>query len=850
MKCKNCGFEGKGDFEFCPKCGTKFETLKKKVAAKSEKTSAKVAKDVTGAKFNPQWLFLLAAVAVVAVLAFFIFSNQGTNNQLLLTLPRTSTKSDLMLIKAGDPMDKGERILKGFTASTKSTIANFDKYPLGTTILSSSATFSADGRSVFAAYQIDDDFYLDKFDVRSKEGINLYESGYTINSLVFPKAENVLIRETRSTTSCELLGSVKGEEAKRLLKGRNCSLSADGSTLLIREDEAAAVTTLSVAKAADPDNLIEILSEEKDILSYNLSSDGTLLYVSRGILNGAKKAVLYDTATGKKLVESDTFEYKYSTRFSTKGHGFYIITEAEDGTVDLSVLIGEGLVSIKTGKSINANFNDAGTYVAYAVSADGLSQTVYLYDLAAQTETEIVGGKSLSTAFIDKPERLLVKDNVVNEVTIYSTDMKGSSLEQIFNEPKYTVSTIYQPFDQNRLFILTGKDTNYHLFVTSLDKEDGFFLIEDFKRISPLALSKDGGILVFTGDETSSTEKQLFRINIEEDADMEEIDDDGTTYANAVFTPDGKTLFYTVKTGTDRSDYVVRSVELKEKSKPVDLYEEATIQDVSWGRLYPWQLVSWSATTISGMTSCADAKELPIANGQVKSEITGGKEDCYKISLKANEQLAFTVVNTTGTASTMTIIDRAGKSYATGRVAVNKTTNEAVTSIVYTPTATGLYYLKNSSTKSMSYTLYVNVKKNSFTANAPTILSGQTLSGMLDKNDYFIDRNYLSAYVQGYGEAYAVSGKTGQRLEVNLVGETADANLKPTLMLFNSTKKQVAAGTFQDDKTGALAYTLPSTGKYYVLFLSANRDYGLGLEKSFEYRILVSLKDPGEAESD
>ena len=850
MKCKNCNFEGKGDFEFCPKCGTKFELPKQKVVKKAGKETAKEAKEVTGSKFNYQWLFLFAVVAVVAILAFFIFSNQGANNQLLLALPRTSTKTDLMLITAGDPMEKGERILKGYTASTKSTIANFDKYPLGSTILSSSATFSADGRSVFAAYQMDDDFYLDKFDVRSKEGINLYESGYTINSYIFPKAENVLIRETRSTTSCELLGSVKGEEAKRLLKGKYCSISSDGLTLLIREDEAVGVVTLSVAKTADPDNLIEVLSEEKDILSYNLSSDGTLLYVSRGVLNGAKKAVLYDTTSGKKLVESDTFEYKYSTRFSTKGHGFYIITEAEDGTVDLSALIGTELVSIKTGKSINANFNDAGTYLAYAVSMDGLSQTVYLYDLAAQTETEIVGGKSLSTAFIDKPERLLVMDNVVNEVTIYSTDMKGSALVQIFNKPKYTVSTIYQPFDQNRLFILTGKDTNYHLFVTSLDKEDGFFLIEDFKRITPLAFSKDSNILIFTGDETSSTEKQLFRINVEADADMDEVDDDGTTYANAVFTPDGKTLLYTVKTGTDRSDYVVRSVELKEKSKPVDLYEEATIQDVSWGRLYPWQLLSWSTTTISGMTSCVDAKELPIANGQVRSEITGGKEDCYKISLKANEQVAFTAVNTTGTSSAMTIIDRAGKSYATGRAAVDKTTNEAVTSIVYTPTASGLYYLKNISTKSMTYTLNVNVKKNTFTLNAPALTSGQVRSAALDKSDYFIDRNNLSTYIQGYGEAYAVNGKIGQRLLVGVVGETADANLKPTLLLFNSVRKQVAVGTFQDDKTGALVYTLPSTGKYYVLFLSANRDYGLGLEKSFEYRILVSLKDPGEADTE
>ena len=843
MKCKKCGYEGKGDFEFCPKCGTKYELPKQKVVKGSGNKTAKAAKEVTGASFNYQWLLILVAVVVVAVLAFFIFS-QGAKNQILLTLPRTSTKSDLMLINAGDPMEKGERILKGFTASTKSTITNFDKFPLGSSQVTSTASFSADGTSIFATYAEDADQYLDRFDVKSKEGKNLMESSYTINSYVQPGGSDVLVRETRSITSCELLRSIKGEEAKRLLKGKTCSFSSDGSTMAITESSTTTAVTLLVAKVSDPDNASTILDQQKDILSTNLSSDGTLLYVSRGTAAGIKRIELYDTASGKKLVESEPFEYQYGTRFSSKGHGFYLITENEAGIVNLSVWDGQQLASIKTGKSIHPAFNLDGTMLAYAVSQDKLSQTAYLYDLRTKTEVEITSGKSLSFSFIENPQRLLVRDNVLNEVMVYSADFKGESVLEIFDKAGYALSTIYQPLDKNRLFILATKGGNIHLYTSSLDKEDGFFLVEDFKSVLPLNVSRDGSWLVFAGSETAATttsKKELYKIKVVENADLEELDNDGTSYTNAVFTPDGKALLYSMKTGTDRTDTVVKSIEMKDEAKAVELYDGAALQDVSWGRLYPWQLAAWSTQTISGMSNCADSKDLAVSNTRVESAIPAGREECYKITLTANQPVSFIATHSSSAVVTMSIIDRTGRSYVTGRRTTVSGSNESTLSLAYIPATTAMYYLKMTASTSVPYVLDVAVRKNSFT-NARTIQLEQTMEASLGKEDYFIDRNNLLTYVQGFGQAFSFNGTAGKKAIITWIGKSADPNLKPALALYNSTKKSLASGVFTDEKNGTLTYTLPTTGRYYILFLSANLRYGAELAQPFEYSLSVTME--------
>ena len=74
------------------------------------------------------------------------------------------------------------------------------------------------------------------------------------------------------------------------------------------------------------------------------------------------------------------------------------------------------------------------------------------------------------------------------------------------------------------------------------------------------------------------------------------------------------------------------------------------------------------------------------------------------------------------------------------------------------------------------------------------------------------------------------------------IGKSADAKLKPTLGLYNSTKKSLVNGIFTEDKNGALTYTLPTTGRYYILFLSANLHYGAELAQPFEYSLSVTME--------
>lgn len=843
MKCKNCGFSGKEDFIFCPRCGTKAEATMKKVAQPKTRTVKKETAKKAANKPDNKWLLILLGVAAVVVLGYFILS-QGSRNDLLLVLPRSATKSDLMLIRAGDELEKGVRLLKNYTTALKSGISNFDKFPLGSTVITSAASFSADGKSVFATYQDENDQYLDKIDVQSKTEQVLYQSGYTLNAWIQPKAEDVLIREARSTTSCELLGSRKGEEAKSLLKGKTCAFSADGSTMMLTQDAGTTAVTLSVARVAAPEKEVSILKNEPNVLSFNISGDGSLLYVSKGALNGTKRIALYDTFSGDQLVESQPFNFQYASRFSSKGHGLFFITEDEKGLLSLFIFDGSQFVPVKTGKSFHPAFNLDGTLMAYAVSQDMLSQTAFLYDIRTKTEVEVTSGKSLSFNFVENPGRLLVRDSALNEPTIYSTDLKGASGVELFDKSGYLLSSIFQPIGQNRLFILATKATNMHLYTTSLDKADGFFLIEDFKTITPHTASSDGKWLIFSGTETvasmTNATRPLYRIEVVKDGALDKLENDGTSYTNAVFTPGDKTLLYTMKTGTDRTDSVVKSIEMKDGAKPVELYDQAIIQDVRWGRLYPWQLVAWSIQTVNGMTVCTDAKDLAAAIGRVESNLTAGQNDCFKLSLTLNEPISFTATNSFGAAITMNVIDRSGINFATSRATQAVGTNESISSLVYFPAKTGVFYLKVSSLKSAPYIMDVAVRKNSFN-NARTIQPDQVVEGSLGKADYFIDRNYILQNIQGYGQAFSFSGNANQKVTVTLTGKVADPNLKPTFALYNFSKRSLVSGIFSKEKDGELSYTLPLTGRYFFLFLSANPRYGIGLVNPYDYSLLVKL---------
>ncbi len=844
MKCNNCGFTGDQDFVFCPTCGAKYESLKKesiKSKAKSARADKKQPALPKSEKNKFQWVFILLAVIAVGALAIFVLNQitKGANSEILLLLPKSATKSDVVLVKSGDPLEKGTKLLKGITVA-KGTITNNDKFPQGGSLLSSPGSFSLDGKSIYITYQQDTDQFLDQFNVQSKEGKTLYDSGYTFNSVILPNSQNILIKETRTITSCEMLLSANGNEAKRLVKGKTCSFSTDGSTFLITESDTTGILSLSVAKVSDPEKTVDILSQEKGILTYNLSADGSLLYVSKNV-DMATQAVLYDTSSGDKLVESKIFEFKYASKFSAKGHGFYLITEDEKGNVDLSIFDGAALVSIKSGTSIGANFNEEGTHLAYVIGADKISQTAYIYDLKAQTEKEIVKGKSISFSFLSNPQRLLIKDNVIGEVTLYSTDLSGSTVLEVFSKAGYAVNNVFHPLGQNKIFILISKGEYYSLFTSSLDKEDGFFLVEDFYSIAPLTTSKGASVLIFSGGESSSKKKSLYMVEVKKDAEPEELEDDGTSYTNAAFTADEKSILYTMKTGTDRTDSVVRSVALKEGSKPVDLYEEAIIQDISWGKLYPWETVLWTTQTISGMSVCADAKELSVTQGQIESNIAANQNDCFKISLTINQPVSFHVANTAGVNVSMNIIDRAGKNYATGKVSNVQNSNETQTSLVYYPTKTGVFYLKNSASKSVAYTLDVNIRKNSFTL-AKMISSGQTLTGAIGKEDYFIDRSSTQVNITGFGTAYYFNGQAGQSVTIDWVGKTTDPTLSPRVSLYSSIKKLLTTGQFTNNKDGSLTFELPATGRYYILFQSDNLRYGYNLTQSFDFQISLQLE--------
>ena len=127
-----------------------------------------------------------------------------------------------------------------------------------------------------------------------------------------------------------------------------------------------------------------------------------------------------------------------------------------------------------------------------------------------------------------------------------------------------------------------------YLYFTPVDSDKGFFLLDEWSEIYLLNISSDGSTLLIKAREDSGDDWALYAINIEEDAELIELDDDVENVSNAVFSKNGKDVIYTAVTGDDSDDVEVRRVRANGKEDAERLYDEAVLVDIQWDRLTPF----------------------------------------------------------------------------------------------------------------------------------------------------------------------------------------------------------------------------------------------------------------------
>jgi protease II len=132
------------------------------------------------------------------------------------------------------------------------------------------------------------------------------------------------------------------------------------------------------------------------------------------------------------------------------------------------------------------------------------------------------------------------------------------------------------------LRIEDDKNNEDALFVTPVDKDTGFYLLEDWYSIRLMALSSNDRTLVFSAVEDSGDDPVLYSVEVKDGAESVELDEDAEGFESAVFTSDGRYVIYTASTGDDSDDREVRKVRADGGEEYETLYEEATLIDARW----------------------------------------------------------------------------------------------------------------------------------------------------------------------------------------------------------------------------------------------------------------------------
>jgi hypothetical protein len=113
------------------------------------------------------------------------------------------------------------------------------------------------------------------------------------------------------------------------------------------------------------------------------------------------------------------------------------------------------------------------------------------------------------------------------------------------------------------------------------------------------------------------------------------------------------------------------------------------------------------------------------------------------------------------------------------------------------------------------------------------------VSGSITQDDAI----YLEQYeFSSYGHFYYLDGNAGQNIQIDGFADSLGSGLDPSIYLFDNSGTQVL---ISDDDSGTgydslLVYTLPYTGRYYLMIVDYASEYGTG--SSYFYELLLTYR--------
>ena len=169
-------------------------------------------------------------------------------------------------------------------------------------------------------------------------------------------------------------------------------------------------------------------------------------------------------------------------------------------------------------------------------------------------------------------------------MTLFSADYNGNDTVELWSDNDVDLRDGVYLLNKSMLYLrIEDKgDSEDALFVTPVDKDTGFYLLEGWDSIQLMALSPNDRTLVVSAVEDSGDDPVLYSVEVKDGAEPVELDGDAEGLVNAVFTSDGRYVIYTAITGDDSDDREVRRVRADGGEEYETLYKTATLVDARW----------------------------------------------------------------------------------------------------------------------------------------------------------------------------------------------------------------------------------------------------------------------------
>ncbi|WP_420640667.1 hypothetical protein [Candidatus Leptofilum sp.] len=508
----------------------------------------------------PGKLWFVILILLTAVLTIFLAAC-SSGDQLLLAEFNRDFEAEIFLAELGSESSEWQSLADD-AVPARIFEGNF-------------ATFVPDTNRILLWYEDGNDLRVEQMEIGDDGPTELFEgdTGDWVFGSYVTDPFLVFLTESDDFSEYSCYVSMDGAEADRVAKGSGCMVYENGVVVKERDEEELTLTLYSL----DGEDETVVLDGVEDVLDTAWNSDlSTFAYVEMG----RRDALAYSIEPGddEATPVGDEFEVILSVGFLADNKTIYVIGKPDEDDDEV------GLYINGTGEPVleeeNIQFAGRGEDDNLGLFSTTNSREEILFVVADETATEVAEGDFVSVIGY-YGERLLLSVQEDSDSVLLSANENGTESIELFADDDFEVVEADIDAENGRFYLtLRDEDGLLSLFVSSLDAEDGYFLLEEWASLVLLNASEDAA--VFAAREDFGDDWILYAISVEDSADEIELDDDAENgFDNAFLMDNGRSLIYTA-IGDDATEAEVRQVALDGEERPDTLYKDVVLLDVSW----------------------------------------------------------------------------------------------------------------------------------------------------------------------------------------------------------------------------------------------------------------------------